>query len=135
MLDAQKLAERLRECASGKLSLAEFEDWFVLRSWDIHRQQDQSLIDWVFEIEALFSAHHDQQLSTGDLSQQFGELAKTIHRSLSTSHWVEWSESNGIHLQIETASDTVIWEKLGADRGPYVPSSAIVPVELHAQLA
>jgi hypothetical protein len=78
MLNFQELANRLAACANGQIPVEDFEDWFDENSWNVHQQQNQGLVDAVFQVEALFSAHQSGLLNQQSLLQKFRELQGTV---------------------------------------------------------
>ena len=59
----QKLADYLS--LAKKLPLADFEDWFVRNSWDVHKANNPELRELVHSIELRLS-----EFSSGHLSEQ-----------------------------------------------------------------
>lgn len=73
MLDFQELGNQLSACARGRVSIEDFEEWFDENSWNVHQQPNQRLIDVVFEIESLFSAHQGGRLNRQSLLHSLQE--------------------------------------------------------------
>ena len=78
MLEFRELSRQLADCSQGRLSLGDFEDWFVRNSWNAHQSQDDNLVDAVFEIEELLSAEADARIDNARLLRRFEELASRI---------------------------------------------------------
>ena len=117
MPDFQELSGHLADCAQGKLSLGDFEDWFVRNSWNVHQSQDDNLIQAVFAIEELLSAEADARIDKTTLLRRFQELAqrldtyrlsvKTGSLSKSQQITVEWGASDGGQSQVTSTSVSV----------------------------
>jgi hypothetical protein len=78
MLHTNELADQLKRCADGQVSIGDFEEWFALGSWNVHRQRDGDLTDTVFQIEYLFSALNDGRLTAPEILGQFATIASAI---------------------------------------------------------
>ena len=78
MLDSKELADELKHCADGQLSIGDFEEWFALKSWNVHQQGNSDLTDAVFRVEYLFSALNDGHLAPPDVLREFEEVAIAI---------------------------------------------------------
>ena len=78
MLEFRELSRQLADCSQGRLSLGDFEDWFVRNSWNAHQSRDDNLVDAVFEIEELLSAEADARIDNARLLRRFEELASRI---------------------------------------------------------
>jgi hypothetical protein len=78
MLSAREFAKQLLATADGRISVAEFEEWFELNSWNIHKQLDQGLIDAVFHVEELFSAYSDRRAEESGLRRALAEIAREL---------------------------------------------------------
>jgi len=74
-MNAQDFSNQLCMAADGQLSISEFEDWFELNSWNVHKLLDKQLVNAVFEAEEAFSAHSDYRMSSEDLRRSFSALA------------------------------------------------------------
>ncbi len=71
MLNGQQLADKLRECSKGHITLDAFDDWFAVESWNIHKQPNQELTDTVYEIEGIGSDHLFNGLSEAGVRTRF----------------------------------------------------------------
>jgi hypothetical protein len=78
MLHSKDLADQLKLCADGQVSVEDFEEWFALNSWNVHRQQNKDLTDAVFRVEYLFSSLNDGRLEARDVRREFAELAAAV---------------------------------------------------------
>ena len=54
-----EIREKLANYLVGKISLEEFEDWFVSASWNVDRSKNQVAINMVYEIELWLSEYYD----------------------------------------------------------------------------
>jgi hypothetical protein len=78
MLQSMDLAEQLKRCADGQLSIEDFEGWFAENSWNVHQQQSKELTDAVFRVEHLFSSLNDGRVKLPALLREFANLATAI---------------------------------------------------------
>src|SRR5579864_5090324 len=78
MLTAQELAQHLLASAAGRIPIEEFEEWFDLNSWNIHKQRDQGLIDAVFHVEESFSSYADGRIDESALRRSFEKIAREL---------------------------------------------------------
>ncbi len=60
----------------GKLSLNAFEDWFVPRTWNVHKYGSDELVDLVSSVHLLFSERDDHIFNAADLRNELAELLK-----------------------------------------------------------
>jgi hypothetical protein len=74
-MESRKFEDQLRACADGQLSIADFEAWFEIESWNIHKRNDQCLIDSVFEVEEAISLYSDNRLGADEMRSLFAKLA------------------------------------------------------------
>lgn len=81
MADLYKIRQHLSDWIDGKISLSEFEDWFVPSTWNI--QGSDELMDLVDEIELNLSEY-----SGGHLSKQGLREAMISLLSRFSSHQV-----------------------------------------------
>jgi hypothetical protein len=116
MLEFQELSGHLADCSQGKLSLGDFEDWFVQNSWNVHQSKDDSLIHAVFAIEELLSAEVDARIDNATLLHRFYQLSlllegllfvKTGSISKPQKITVEWGTSYGDQTQVISMSVSV----------------------------
>lgn len=77
MIDLREFPSRLRACAAGE-SIDDLEEWFDSSSWNVHQENNQTLIDLVFYIESLFSAHLDGRMSDEAIRVEFANLANSL---------------------------------------------------------
>jgi hypothetical protein len=117
MLEPQELSGRLADCSQGKLSLGDFEDWFVRNSWNVHQSEDDNLIHAAFAIEELLSAEANARIDTATLLRRFRQLAlllvsellfvKTESISRPQQITVEWGASYEDQSQVISTSVSV----------------------------
>lgn len=65
-----ELHRQLARYLSGEISLNDFEDWFVPRSWNFHAGSTPSLQDIVSEIELLLAEYSNGHVVEEDLKQK-----------------------------------------------------------------
>jgi hypothetical protein len=75
MLHSEEMADQLRRCADGKVSIDDFEEWFASNSWNVHQQPDKHLTDAVFRVEYLVSSLNDGRLNAPEVLREFAALA------------------------------------------------------------
>jgi len=74
--------DQLRRYLSGDLSLAEFEDWFVPRTWNIHQVGDPGLADLAYEIDLRLAEYSNGHRTENDLKEVLGAALWTIRAHL-----------------------------------------------------
>lgn len=74
MTNALEVQQQLTALVSGGLSLSDFEDWFVLHSWDVRRWGDEPVKELVFSVEGLLSEYSSGDLSRAQLLAGFEQL-------------------------------------------------------------
>ena len=62
----------------GKLSLDAFEDWFVQRAWNVHKEGSNEAIELVSSIHSLFSERDDRILNESALRNELSSLLKDV---------------------------------------------------------
>lgn len=67
MPNVYQIREKLSDWINGKISLAEFEDWFVPATWNVHRSGDEAAENLVDEIELNLSEYSGGYLSREQL--------------------------------------------------------------------
>lgn len=79
MISATELKKRLGDWLDGKLSLREFEEWFVPATWDAHKSGDREAESLVDEIELNLSEYTDRVISHEELRTRLRrELANAV---------------------------------------------------------
>lgn len=66
----------LRLYLEGGCTLDEFEDWLVVRSWNMHLDSDQSAQDLVGALELALSEFSSGDIGQPELNERFQELAE-----------------------------------------------------------
>jgi hypothetical protein len=89
MVSVHQIRLRLADWINGEISLAEFEDWFVPETWDIHKLGDKEAEDLVDEIELNLSEY-----SGGYLSKE--ELQASLKRLVSPIIVINWNRPDAI---------------------------------------
>jgi hypothetical protein len=75
MPGAVQIRSRLADWINGRVSLSEFEDWFVPETWNIHKANDPEAEALADEIELSLSEYSGGYLSLGQLKENLKELA------------------------------------------------------------
>ncbi|SPE39784.1 hypothetical protein SBA3_3410003 [Candidatus Sulfopaludibacter sp. SbA3] len=74
MPDALQIRAQLADWIEGRISLAEFEDWFVPATWNIHHCNDPEAEDLADEIELSLSEYSGGYLSASELRDGMRKL-------------------------------------------------------------
>ena len=72
MPNIHQIRYKLDDWMNGRVSLAEFEDWFVPATWNIHQSGDQEAASIVNEIELNLSEYSGGHLSQEELRIAMG---------------------------------------------------------------
>ena len=78
MANVHQIRENLAKWINGKSSLAQFEDWFVPATWDIHRSGDQAAENLVDEIELSLSEYSGGYLSHQELVDAMRSILASV---------------------------------------------------------
>lgn len=83
MVGVTEIRQHLADWLEGRISLEEFEDWFVPATWDIHRSKDAEAEELTDEIELNLSEYTSGHLSPCQLRESLGPLARraSVHAS------------------------------------------------------
>jgi hypothetical protein len=71
-----EIREKLANYLVGKISLEEFEDWFVSASWNVDQSKNQLAINMVYEIELWLSEYSDDFRSEDELKELLRPLVE-----------------------------------------------------------
>jgi len=75
MANVSDIREHLAQLLSGRLSLDDFEGWFVPYSWNIHKHGDEQSQQFAYAIERSLSLFDDD---CDELRQKLTELLGTF---------------------------------------------------------
>ena len=78
MISAFEIKQRLSLVSTEKLSLNAFEDWFVPRAWNVHKDSSWEAIELVSSIHTLLSERDDHVLNESDLRNELTDLLKGV---------------------------------------------------------
>jgi len=82
-------------------SLADFENWLVRNTWNMHVDADEATFDLVSDIELSLAEYSNSQLTIDELRQRFSEalqndvifqsadFTRTMPRSATSMQWVQ----------------------------------------------
>jgi hypothetical protein len=70
MPEAIQIRSRLSDWIEGRISLAEFEDWFVPATWNIHKGNDAAAEDLTDSIELSLSEYSGGYLTLEELREK-----------------------------------------------------------------
>ena len=90
MPDALQIRARLADWLDGKISLSEFEDWFVPETWNIHKAADPEAEELVDKIELSLSEYSGGYLSPAQLRESLGELVAAAHPFVLSPDAIRW---------------------------------------------
>ena len=75
-----ELRGALGQLLAKEMSLESFEDWFVQRSWNMHKNSDNSAQRLASAIELRLAEYDNGDLPEDDLYRELGQLAhSTVH--------------------------------------------------------
>jgi hypothetical protein len=74
--------ERLAQLLDGQFDLAEFEDWLVQASWNMHRDSDPSAQDLVSSIELALAEYSSGHVSSAELRSALASLLDKVFVTL-----------------------------------------------------
>ena len=74
MVNEGEIRNRLAE-ALAQSQLAEFEDWFIQNTWNVHKSGDEDLIRLVYSIELRLAEHSSGHLSKAALRNELQEIS------------------------------------------------------------
>ena len=93
MADVDQIRYYLSEWMGGKISLREFEDWFVPATWDIHNSGNKDSEDLVDEIELRLSEYSSGFLSKDELRSEMKSLLAKSCPVLTFSYQISLARS------------------------------------------
>lgn len=82
MISQAEVRRQLISYLKSSISLADFEDWLVSKSWNMHLSSDKDTIDLVDDIELSLAEYSNSYLTMHDLHMRLWEIAKKIVTSL-----------------------------------------------------
>jgi len=91
MFTLHQLAEQIRDCVHGHLSVAEFEGWFAVESKGFRRWGDAEVFAAIDAIEDIFSQYHFEDLSDELALQKLGALIGPFWQRFNI-HWSDDSD-------------------------------------------
>jgi len=75
MTSAREIRTQLQNWLDGAISFRQFEDWFVLETWNIHRSNDDEAESITDEIELNLSEYSDGLLTKEELAKELTRIA------------------------------------------------------------
>lgn len=73
-----EIREQLRRYVAGEITLGEFEDWFVPKSWNIHHVGDAATADLAYEIDLRLAEYANGDRTEEHLKLVLRPLLSTI---------------------------------------------------------
>jgi len=98
MVDVYQIRLHLNAWINGKISLSEFEDWFVPETWDVHKSGDKKAEDLVDEIELNLSEYSGGYLS----KEQLLEAMKSLLPKPFPIVVIEWPRAGAIQVPLSS---------------------------------
>ncbi|HUA31957.1 MAG TPA: hypothetical protein VMA09_00005, partial [Candidatus Binataceae bacterium] len=74
MITVSEIRARLCDYLNRQITLNEFEDWLVIRSWNMHQDSTESARRLVGAIELRLSEYSDDHLTDDGLEREFKGL-------------------------------------------------------------
>ena len=78
MIAEHQIRERLARYLRNEISLDQFEDWLVQRSWDMHLDSDAAAQKLASAIELRFAEHSSGHLDEVELRDELRSFANTL---------------------------------------------------------
>ena len=100
MVSVHQIRLRLADWISGKVSLADFEDWFVPATWNIQKAGDEDVESLVDEIELNLSEYSGGYLS----KQQLRDVMISTLASISPISVIDWQPVDAIRVPAQSLS-------------------------------
>lgn len=82
MLSAQDLVFRLSEFAMGRLTVRDFEDWFVQASWNADLWASPELRDAVYSIDLVLAEYSNRHVSNSYVRAFAGYVARELEATI-----------------------------------------------------
>ena len=78
--NAKEIHSKAAEFVAGRISLRQFEEWFVPATWDIHKANDSEAESLADEIDLNISEYTDGVLSADQLKQELAAAIRPFER-------------------------------------------------------
>lgn len=91
-----EIRERLSQYLAGRISLTEFEDWFIPASWNVHLSGNQLAEELVYDIEAVLAQASTERWPEGPIKEALGPLVEHYTAMLVEPSLVSTSSSNTV---------------------------------------
>ena len=78
MISQSDVRKKLIAYLKDSISLADFEDWLVSESWNMHTDSDQVAIDLVDDIELALSEYSNKYLTLQELNKRLWRAASQV---------------------------------------------------------
>jgi hypothetical protein len=83
MVSSSQIRKQLAEFLDGQMILAEFEDWFVQNTWNIHLSGSVSAQSLTFAVEESLSEYSGQHISEQSLRRELSRILSAENKVLS----------------------------------------------------
>jgi hypothetical protein len=94
-----EIREQIARYLAGQISLQDFEDWFVARSWNFHEAATPLMQEIVSQVELLLAEHSNSHLDEQSLRQKLLPLV--------TDYVVEYRpDSSAPHISTSSVSES-----------------------------
>lgn len=103
------IRKKLIEYVTSRISLQEFQRWFVPATWDVHLSGEQGAVDLAYRIELCLAEYTSGHLPENQLRSEFGGLLTraTITVGRATSGIQTSDNATQVNWQPITSGDAV----------------------------
>jgi hypothetical protein len=81
MLSCRELNEKLSDVAIGRMSIRDFEEWFVPASWNANAWATPALRDAVYSLELAIAEYSNGHVHSSYLRAFSGDIARELEQS------------------------------------------------------
>jgi hypothetical protein len=125
MIAENQIREKLGRYLSGELSLDHFEDWLVERSWNMHKDSDESAQKLASAVELRLAEHSSGHLDDAALRDELRQLLNPKVVQISFGQALPPApQQPPNNVVIEMPKYQVIRFTVRADVSPAVPAAA-----------
>jgi hypothetical protein len=82
MATASEIRAKIADFLSGEIPLEAFEDWFALKTWNVHQWGDSALVSLVHQVELRLSEHSAGHLESEQLREQLRQFVQQYQAPL-----------------------------------------------------
>lgn len=78
-----QIQQQIAEYLSGKISLIEFQRWFIPATWDVHLSGNQTATELAYKIELMLAEYTSGHLSEDEMQREMRPLIESYSVTLS----------------------------------------------------